>query len=249
MAASNPVVDDGTSAAGGAEGGRSHLGAEPRQSRHRGGCVEPSRRCYVSIGVWREAPRHHPNKGTSAPTTGVESSIGSGIEPSRRCYGSIGVWREASRHHPNKGTSAPTTGVGVLYWGRRRTQSSLLRKHRRLAGGAEAISSRRAVNPVRGGGYTARCILSYGKGVLSRDDAVCRDVYKHVARVAHPDKNPVRNAYYCAVAGVVMDTMQRAHDIVVSSSSSDRRSPRQAHFLRLLRASPVRDGMAHQEIR
>ena len=47
-------------------------------------------------------------------------------------------------------------------------------------------------------------------------------IYKHIARVAHPDKNPVRSAYHCAVAGVVMDTIQRAYDMVVSSSSSDR---------------------------
>ena len=51
---------------------------------------------------------------------------------------------------------------------------------------------------------------------------MCRDAYKHIARVAHPDKNPVRSAYHCAVAGVVMDTMQRAYDVVVSSSSLGR---------------------------
>ena len=72
------------------------------------------------------------------------------------------------------------------------------------------------------GGHTARCILSHGQSVLSRSDAVCHDVYKHIARVAHPDKNPVRNAYHCAVAGVIMDTIQRAYGMVVSSSSSDR---------------------------
>ena len=82
--------------------------------------------------------------------------------------------------------------------------------------------SRRVVNPARGGGYTARCILSHGQGVLSRDDAACREVYKHIARVAHPDRNPVRDAYHCAVAGIVMDIVQRASDIVASSSSSDR---------------------------
>ena len=96
---------------------------------------------------------------------------------------------------------------------------TLLRQYHQIS---LIISFRRPVNPARGGGYSVRCILSYGKGVLSRDGAVCRDVYKHIARVAHPDKNPVRNAYHCAVAGVVMDTIQRAHGIVVSSSSSDR---------------------------
>ena len=44
----------------------------------------------------------------------------------------------------------------------------------------------------------------------------------HVWRVAHPDKNPVRNAYHCAIAGVVMDAIQRAYDMVASSSFSDR---------------------------
>ena len=84
------------------------------------------------------------------------------------------------------------------------------------------VSSRRAANPTRGGGHTARCILSRGRGGFPHDNAVCRDVYKHIARVAHPDKNPVRSAYHCAVAGIVMDTMQRAYDMVGSSSSSDR---------------------------
>ena len=51
---------------------------------------------------------------------------------------------------------------------------------------------------------------------------MCREVYKHIARVAHPDKNPVRSAYHCAVAGIVMETIQRAYDMVGSSSSSDR---------------------------
>ena len=40
--------------------------------------------------------------------------------------------------------------------------------------------------------------------------------------MAHPDKNPVRNAYHCAIAGVVMDAIQRAYDMVASSSFSDR---------------------------
>ena len=97
--------------------------------------------------------------------------------------------------------------------------ASLLRQYHRIS---LVVSSRRAVNPTRGGGHTARCILSHGQRALSRDDAVCHDVYKHIARVAHPDKNPVRNAYHCAVAGIVMDTIQRAYDMVVSSSSSDR---------------------------
>ena len=124
---------------------------------------------------------------------------------------------------PPCGTSPPTVGMTPD----RTTppvvshpeDASLLRQYHRIS---LIISSRRAVNPARGGGYTARRILSYGKGVLSRDDAVCRDVYKHIARVAHPDKNPVRNACHCAVAGVVMDAIQRAYAIVVSSSSSDR---------------------------
>ena len=97
--------------------------------------------------------------------------------------------------------------------------ASLLRQYHRIS---LIVSSRRAANPTRGGGHTARCILSHGRGGFPHDNAVCRDVYKHIARVAHPDKNPVRDAYHCAVAGVVMDAMQRAYDMVASSSSSDR---------------------------
>ena len=96
---------------------------------------------------------------------------------------------------------------------------SLIRQYYRIS---LVVSSRRAANPTRGGGHTARCILSRGRGGFPHDNAVCRDVYKHIARVAHPDKNPVRSAYHCAVAGIVMDTIQRAYDMVGSSSSSDR---------------------------
>ena len=97
--------------------------------------------------------------------------------------------------------------------------TSLVRHYYRIS---LVISSRRAANPTRGGGHTARCILSHGRGGFPHDSAVCREVYKHIARVAHPDKNPVRSAYHCAVAGIVMETIQRAHDMVGSSSSSDR---------------------------
>ena len=37
------------------------------------------------------------------------------------------------------------------------------------------VSSRRAANPTRGGGHTARCILSHGRGGFPHDNAVCRD--------------------------------------------------------------------------
>ena len=97
--------------------------------------------------------------------------------------------------------------------------TSLVRQYYRIS---LVVSSRRAANPTRGGGHTARCILSHGRGGFPHDSAVCREVYKHIARVAHPDKNPVRSAYHCAVAGIVMETIQRAHDMVGSSSSSDR---------------------------
>ena len=50
----------------------------------------------------------------------------------------------------------------------------------------------------------------------------CRDLYRPIARMAHPDKNLTRDAYHCAIAGVVMDTAQRASEIVASPSSSDR---------------------------
>ena len=56
----------------------------------------------------------------------------------------------------------------------------------------------------------------------SHDSAVCRDVYKHIARMAHPDKNPTRDAYHCAVADIAMDAAQRVSGMVASSSSSNR---------------------------
>jgi len=71
--------------------------------------------------------------------------------------------------------------------------ASLLRQYHRIL---LVVSSRRAANPTRGGGHTARYILSHGRSGFPHDNAVCRDVYKykHIARVAHPDKNPVRDA-------------------------------------------------------
>ena len=40
--------------------------------------------------------------------------------------------------------------------------------------------------------------------------------------MAHPDKNPMRNAYYRAVADIVMEVTRRASGIATSPSSSDR---------------------------
>ena len=60
---------------------------------------------------------------------------------------------------------------------------------------------------------------------LSHNSAVCRDVYKHVARMVHTDKGPTtRSAYHCAMADIAMEAAQRASVMVASSSSSDRRA-------------------------
>ena len=96
--------------------------------------------------------------------------------------------------------------------------ASLLRMYRRIA---RVVASRFAVNPDRGGGNTARRILSHTYG-LPRDNAVCKDVYKLIARMAHPDKNRTRDAYHCAMAEIVMDTAQRASDMITSALSLDR---------------------------
>ena len=99
--------------------------------------------------------------------------------------------------------------------------AEILRQYHRIA---HIAPSRRAMNSERGGGSTAtaRRILSHGLGGLSHNSGLCRGVYKHISRIAHPDKNLMRNAYYCAVAGIVMEAARHASVIVASSSSSDR---------------------------
>ena len=97
--------------------------------------------------------------------------------------------------------------------------AELLRQYHRIA---HIISARHAVNSERGGGSTARRILSHGFGGFSHNSRTCRDVYKSISLVAHPDKHPMRNAYYRAVADIVMEVTRRANDIVASPSSSDR---------------------------
>ena len=97
--------------------------------------------------------------------------------------------------------------------------ASLLRTYRRIA---RVVASRFAANPDRGGGHTARRILNHASVGFPRDTAVCKDAYKLIARMAHPDKNQTRDAYHCAMAEIVMDTAQRASDMITSASSLDR---------------------------
>ena len=68
----------------------------------------------------------------------------------------------------------------------------------------------------------ARRILNHASVGFPRDTAVCKDAYKFIARMAHPDKNQTRDAYHCAIAEIVMDTAQRASDMIASASSLDR---------------------------
>ena len=96
---------------------------------------------------------------------------------------------------------------------------ALLRQYHRIA---RIISSRYARNSARGGGSTARWILSHENGGFSHNTGTCRDVHKHISRLAHSDKNPKRGAYHCAVAEIVMNVAQRAADIGTSPPSSDR---------------------------
>ena len=97
--------------------------------------------------------------------------------------------------------------------------TSLLRQCRRIA---FVIAFRHSIDPTRAGGSTARRILSHGHTGFPRDDAECREVCRIIARIAHPDKSLARDAYYCAMAEMVMDTAQRASGIVASPSTSDR---------------------------
>ena len=97
--------------------------------------------------------------------------------------------------------------------------AELLRQYHRIA---HIISARHAVNSERGGGSAARRILSHGLVGFSHNSRTCRDIYKRISLIAHPDKHPMRNAYYRAVADIVMEVTRRANDIVASPSSSDR---------------------------
>ena len=116
--------------------------------------------------------------------------------------------------HTAPGTHQPATPHTA-----RPEDAELLRQYHRIA---HIISARHAVNSERGGGSTARRILSHGFGGFSHNSRTCRDVYKRISLVAHPDKHPMRNAYYRAVADIVMEVTRRASDIVTSPSSSDR---------------------------
>ena len=66
------------------------------------------------------------------------------------------------------------------------------------------------MNSKRGGSSTARRILCHGPSGFSHNSRICRGAYKHISRIAHPDKNLMRNAYYCAVADIAMEAAQRA---------------------------------------
>ena len=85
VAASNPVVDDGTSAAGGVERGRGHLGAEPRRwSPLLGAASNP---VVVATEASASGGRRRGTTLTRAPRRrpqALEPSIGGGVEPSRR---------------------------------------------------------------------------------------------------------------------------------------------------------------------
>ena len=87
---------------------------------------------------------------------------------------------------------------------------------------AFVIAFRHSIDPTRGGRSTARRILSHGHMGFPRDDTECREVYRIIARIAHPNKNLARDAYHCTIADIAMDTAQRASDIVASPSTSDR---------------------------
>ena len=93
VAASNPTrsMRKEASASGGAEGGRLHLGAETRQSRPRGGCVEPTRRCQGGVGVWRRRGRDC----TSAPN---RTDGASGASTERRPATNLHGGYAASKH-------------------------------------------------------------------------------------------------------------------------------------------------------
>ena len=63
--------------------------------------------------------------------------------------------------------------------------AELLRQYHRIA---RIISTRHAMNSERGGGSTARRILSHGLNGFSHNSRVCHDIYKHISRITHPDK-------------------------------------------------------------
>ena len=115
--------------------------------------------------------------------------------------------------------TAPGSQRSVIPHTARPEDAELLRQYHRIA---RIISARHAVNSERGGGSTARRILSHGLSGFSHNSRTCRDVYKQISLVAHPDKNLMRNACNCAVADIAMEVTRRASGIVTLPPSSDR---------------------------
>ena len=124
-----------------------------------------------------------------------------GSVPLRQRLQSITPSTPNPRAAPPEADTTPDSRRSAVPHTARPGDAELLRQYHRIA---HIVPSRRAMNSRRGGGSTTRRILSHGLGGFSHNSWKCRGVYKHISRIAHPDKNLMRNAYYCAVADIAM---------------------------------------------
>ena len=93
-----------------------------------------------------------------------------------------------------------------------------LRQYHRIA---HIICQRFQTNPDEGGHRTAKRILSDGYSGLCHSSNTHHSIYKRISLIAHPDKNVARDTFHCALAHIVMESIQKAFDITTSLTTND----------------------------
>ena len=93
----------------------------------------------------------------------------------------------------------------------------LLRQYHRIA---HIICQRFQTNPDEGGRRTAKRILSDGYSGLCHNSNTHHNIYKRISLIAHPDKNVTRDTFHCALAHLVMESIQKAFDITTSLTTN-----------------------------
>ena len=93
----------------------------------------------------------------------------------------------------------------------------LLRQYHRIA---HIICQRFQTNPDEGGRRTAKRILSDGYSGLCHSSNTHHNIYKRISLIAHPDKNVTRDTFHCALAHLVMESIQKAFDITTSLTTN-----------------------------
>ena len=94
----------------------------------------------------------------------------------------------------------------------------LMRQYHRIA---HIICQRFQTNPNEGGHRTAKRILSDGYSGLCHNSHTHHNIYKRISLIAHPDKNVARDTFHCALAHLVMESIQKAFDITTSLTTND----------------------------